>query len=523
MSVTVPSATKFRYQGNAVTDTFAYSARVFATADIAVDIITRATDALVETLVLASGHYTVTIAANGTASIVVAAGKIPSGTQDILVRRAVARAQSEVLPTGTVFPTQAVESALDKLTVISQDIQEEVGRAIKLPVTSSLTSVVLPNPGADRVIGWNATATELENKTPNTSAYLSVSPFMQTVLDDTTAAVARTTLGSTTVGDAVFVATTAAVARTALGVGSNLASEVAIASATTTDLGTAATNVVLINGVVTITGFGSAALTSTPIYFIRFSGILTLTHNATTLIIPGSADITTADGDTAVVQYLGSGNWKVLSYARASGLATVSAAAPAAPAVPSLRIITTSGTYTPTSGMRSCFVEIVGGGAGGGSSGGSICGGGGGSGGESRRMISAATIGASQVATIGAAGAGVSSADGTNGGTTSLGSLLSATGGTGGGVGSASLGGVGGVGSSGDININGERGFPGAGPSSDAGGRPGRGGDSSYGKGGAPQGNQTLAGNGYGTGGGGGNNGAGSAGAAGVIIITEYF
>lgn len=95
--------------------------------------------------------------------------------------------------------------------------------------------------------------------------------------------------------------------------------EVSIASATTTDLGTLASKLVSITGTTTITSFGSTASTLDPLYFIQFAGALTLTHNGTSLIIPGAANITTAAGDCAIVKYEGSGNWRVLNYVKASG------------------------------------------------------------------------------------------------------------------------------------------------------------------------------------------------------------
>ena len=96
-----------------------------------------------------------------------------------------------------------------------------------------------------------------------------------------------------------------------------------LASATTTDLGTISSHNILITGTTTITGFGSSAIVGYPIYRLQFSGILNLTYNATSMILPGAAGITTAVGDSAVAQYLGSGDWQIISYFRASNVANV--------------------------------------------------------------------------------------------------------------------------------------------------------------------------------------------------------
>lgn len=102
-----------------------------------------------------------------------------------------------------------------------------------------------------------------------------------------------------------------------------------------------------------------------------------------------------------------------------------------------IQTFTGSGTYTPTTGMANCLVLAWGGGgAGGGATttgAGQISAGGGGTAGAlAWEFITAATIGTSQVVTIGAGGVGDGDA-GAAGGNTTLGSLLTATGGNGGG------------------------------------------------------------------------------------------
>lgn len=151
------TATKFRYQGNGVTDTFAFSGKAFTAADLVVEIITRATDVLVETLTITT-HYSVTIADDGTASITTVSGKIPSSTQDIQIRRALAQTQSVVLPTGTKFPAKSVENAIDRAVGLSQDLEEAVTRSLKFPATSSTTTALLPEPTANATILFDGTS-----------------------------------------------------------------------------------------------------------------------------------------------------------------------------------------------------------------------------------------------------------------------------------------------------------------------------------------------------------------------------
>lgn len=97
----------------------------------------------------------------------------------------------------------------------------------------------------------------------------------------------------------------------------NHAPAASLASAATVNIGAAAANAITITGTTTITAFDTIA--SGAVRVLTFAGALTLTHNATTLILPGGANITTAAGDVAVMLSLGAGNWRCIAYQRASG------------------------------------------------------------------------------------------------------------------------------------------------------------------------------------------------------------
>jgi hypothetical protein len=92
---------------------------------------------------------------------------------------------------------------------------------------------------------------------------------------------------------------------------------VAVTGGVTIDVGSVPQSYITATGGGAITSFGSSAQVGS-IHVIKLPTI-TLVHNATSLILPGAANIVTAPGDVAIAIYLGSGNWRVLSYTYATG------------------------------------------------------------------------------------------------------------------------------------------------------------------------------------------------------------
>lgn len=80
-----------------------------------------------------------------------------------------------------------------------------------------------------------------------------------------------------------------------------------IASASTVDIGRAGGDFVDITGTTTINSFGTAGIGLERT--LRFTGALTVTYNATSLILAGGSNAYTYPGMTMVLRSLGSGNW----------------------------------------------------------------------------------------------------------------------------------------------------------------------------------------------------------------------
>ncbi len=115
-------------------------------------------------------------------------------------------------------------------------------------------------------------------------------------------------------------------------VGANLlpAKGTAVASAATTDIGSANSDYVEVSGTTTITSLGTTSARNH--VWVKFQGALTLTHNATSLVLPTGANITTAAGDVAEFVRSTGGNWQCLGYHPANGKPVAAFAAADMPA-----------------------------------------------------------------------------------------------------------------------------------------------------------------------------------------------
>lgn len=98
-----------------------------------------------------------------------------------------------------------------------------------------------------------------------------------------------------------------------------------VADSATPNIGAATTEYVNLLGSTTITSLGTAAAGIRRL--ARFNAARTLTHNATSLILPGGANITTAAGDMAGFISEGSGNWRCEFYTTAAGVTATALAA----------------------------------------------------------------------------------------------------------------------------------------------------------------------------------------------------
>lgn len=150
------------FAGNAATTSFPFAFKVYTKNDIGV-VLTSSTG-VVTTLVLDS-DYSVTVGTTGgTVTYPISGSPLPVGSTLTIIGN-MAYEQTTQLPTGGAYNAQNVEAAFDRQTILSQQLLEAVGRAVTAPVSAQV-SAELPFPLANALIGWNASADELQNVNP---------------------------------------------------------------------------------------------------------------------------------------------------------------------------------------------------------------------------------------------------------------------------------------------------------------------------------------------------------------------
>ena len=157
--MTVSSATtRNSYSGNGSTDVFAYGFKIFDDDDIIVIIRTDSTGA--ETTKTKTTHYTVSGVGNSSGgNVTFTSGNIPASGETVVLLRTTARTQLTDYVPNDPFPAATHEDALDKLTFIAQELEEEIGRSLKVSqanviATSEFTADATAR--ANKILGFDS-------------------------------------------------------------------------------------------------------------------------------------------------------------------------------------------------------------------------------------------------------------------------------------------------------------------------------------------------------------------------------
>jgi hypothetical protein len=168
-----------QYTANGSNDTFAYDFLVLDKTHLYVYVgSTLQTEGT-------SSDYTVTGIANPAGgNVVFNAGTIPIADAIVTIIRTVPMTQAVDYVENEKFPANTHEQALDKLTMLVQQLEEQYSRAIILTLLSEYNDLTMPDPVAGYFLQWKADLSGLQNALALDASSVSITPFMETLLDD---------------------------------------------------------------------------------------------------------------------------------------------------------------------------------------------------------------------------------------------------------------------------------------------------------------------------------------------------
>lgn len=183
-----------QYAGNGSVQAFSFPYRFFDDGDLDVFVTVDSTG--VQTQKTLTTDYTIVNNGDETGGTVTMVSAPASG-ETLTILGDVPLTQSTDYTANDPFPAETHETALDRLTVQVQELEEKLSRAMRVQESESLTTMPNAVDRASKYAAYDASGNPIASAaTPSTAI---VSSFMETLLDDTTADAGRKTLGAAAV------------------------------------------------------------------------------------------------------------------------------------------------------------------------------------------------------------------------------------------------------------------------------------------------------------------------------------
>jgi hypothetical protein len=187
MTVTT-TISRNEYAGNGVQTTFTYAFEIGTSADIVVYV-----DGVLKAL---TTDYTLTgVGGEGGGTVVFLSA--PANGAAVTLVRSTSRARGVDYQNAGAFRAEVVNADFDRLTRVTQELDDSLDRAVRLPESDPAATVELPAKAdrASKFLAFDGNGNAIA-ATGTSGDLTPVSSFINTLLDDANAAAARTTLGA---------------------------------------------------------------------------------------------------------------------------------------------------------------------------------------------------------------------------------------------------------------------------------------------------------------------------------------